>query len=49
MSPGPHSAHEIPGTAAMLSASGRQCLSSIFSPRNSSPSGFSGHGSAILT
>ena len=47
MSPGPHSAKEMPGTAAMASASGRQCRSSILSPSISSPSGFRGHGSAL--
>ena len=47
MSPGPHSANERPGTAAIWCASGRQYLSSILRPSINSPFGFKGQGSAI--
>ena len=46
MSPGPHSAKAIPGTAATFSAFARARVFSIFKPNSSSPSGLSGHGSA---
>ena len=47
MSPGPHSANPIPGTAVTFSALARQYLSSTFKPSKNSPSGLSGHGSAL--
>ena len=47
MSPGPHSAKASPGTASSVSRLASARLFSTFSPSSSSPSGFSGQGSAL--
>ena len=48
MSPGPHSAKEMPGTARLASTLASARTFSILSPSRSSPPGFSGQASARL-
>ena len=47
MSPGPHSAKEMPGTFRLASTFESARLFSIFSPSSNSPLGLSGQGSAM--